>query len=257
MATKARERIERPSRETAQQASSGNGAEPLSAELLKRLYSYMLKCRTVEERARVLFKQGKFAGNYYAAVGQEATEVGCSIDLEEQDCIAPSHRDFISHIMKGTPLKFMFAQLYARKTSPDQGRSSPAHCGYAPLNIITPASTIAAQLNIGTGVALAYKMQKKPNIVVAFSGDGSTSLGSWHEALNFAGVARLPIVYVVQNNLWAESVSVKLQTAVEDLSVKAQAYGFPGVTVDGNDVVEVYRAAREAIHRARSGGGPT
>ena len=257
MATKARERIERPSRETAQQASSGNGVEPLSAELLKRLYSYMLKCRTVEERARVLFKQGKFAGNYYAAVGQEATEVGCSIDLEEQDCIAPSHRDFISHIMKGTPLKFMFAQLYARKTSPDQGRSSPAHCGYAPLNIITPASTIAAQLNIGTGVALAYKMQKKPNIVVAFSGDGSTSLGSRHEALNFAGVARLPIVYVVQNNLWAESVSVKLQTAVEDLSVKAQAYGFPGVTVDGNDVVEVYRAAREAIHRARSGGGPT
>ena len=128
MATKARERIERPSRETAQQASSGNGAEPLSAELLKRLYSYMLKCRTVEERARVLFKQGKFAGNYYAAVGQEATEVGCSIDLEEQDCIAPSHRDFISHIMKGTPLKFMFAQLYARKTSPDQGRSSPAKC---------------------------------------------------------------------------------------------------------------------------------
>src|SRR5207248_4059744 len=159
--------------------------------------------------------------------------------------------------MKGTPLKFMFAQLYARKTSPDQGRSSPAHCGYAPLNIITPASTIAAQLNIGTGVALAYKMQKKPNIVVAFSGDGSTSLGSWHEALNFAGVAGLPIVYVVQNNLWAEAVSVKLQTAVEDLSVKAQAYGFPGVTVDGNDVVEVYRAAREAIHRARSGGGPT
>jgi len=159
--------------------------------------------------------------------------------------------------MKGTPLKYMFAQLYARKTSPDQGRSSPAHCGYAPLNIITPASTIAAQLNIGTGVALAYKLQKKPNIVVALSGDGSTSLGFWHEALNFAGVMKLPIVYVVQNNRWAESVSVTMQTAVEDLSIKAQGYGFPGLTVDGNDVVAVYRVAQEAIRRARSGQGPT
>ncbi|MCI0348724.1 MAG: thiamine pyrophosphate-dependent dehydrogenase E1 component subunit alpha [Acidobacteriales bacterium] len=262
MATRTKERPPAPAKTPTQQEekvtrAQGNGAPALNEEILKRLYSYMLKCRTVEERARILFKQGKFAGNYYAAVGQEATEVGCTIDLEEQDTIAPSHRDFISNIMKGTPLKLMFAQLYARNTSPDKGRSSPAHCGYAPLNIITPASTIAAQLNIGTGVALAYKMQKKPNIVMALSGEGSTSLGFWHEAVNFAGVHKLPIVYVIQNNRWAESVSVKLQTAVEDLSVKAQAYGFPGVTVDGNDVVAVYRAAREAIHRARTGGGPT
>jgi TPP-dependent pyruvate/acetoin dehydrogenase alpha subunit len=236
---------------------SGNGAPPLDETLLKRLYSYMLKCRMVEERARILFKQGKFAGNYYAAVGQEATEVGATIDLEPGDTIAPSHRNFVTHIMKGTPLKFMYAQLYARKTSPDQGRSSPAHCGYAPGNIITPASTIAAQLNIGTGVALAYKLQKKPNLTVALSGDGSTSLGFWHEALNFAGVHKLPIVFIVENNGWAESVSVKLQTAVDDLSVKANAYGFPGITVDGNDVVAVYRVAKEAQRRARQGDGPT
>src|SRR5436309_5645170 len=113
MATKARERIERPSRETAQQASSGNGAEPLSPETLKRLYYYMLKCRMVEERARTLFKQGKFAGNYYAAVGQEATEVGTTIDLEKDDYIAPAHRNFVTNIMKGTPLERMYAQLYA------------------------------------------------------------------------------------------------------------------------------------------------
>jgi pyruvate dehydrogenase E1 component alpha subunit len=92
---------------------------------------------------------------------------------------------------------------------------------------------------------------------VAFSGEGSTSLGFWHEAVNFAGVHNLPIVYVIQNNLWAESVNVKLQTKVEDLSVKAQAYGIPGITVDGNDVIAVYRVASEAIHRARNGGGPT
>jgi pyruvate dehydrogenase E1 component alpha subunit len=261
MATKTKERASAPPQEAPAQTKSpkslGNGAAPLPEELLKRLYGYMLKCRTVEEKARTLFKQGRFSGNYYAAVGQEATEVGCTIDLKPEDTIAPAHRDFIANIMKGTPLNLMFAQLYARKTSPDQGRSSPAHCGYAPMNVITPASTIAAQLNIGVGVALAYKMKKQQNVCVALSGDGSTSLGFWHEALNFAGVHKLPIVFVVQNNLWAESVSVKLQTAVEDLSIKAQGYGFPGITVDGNDVVAVYRVAQEAIHRARIGDGPT
>ncbi len=233
------------------------GTEGVNAELLRRLYAYMLKCRMVEERIRLLYRQGRFAGNYFAAVGQEATEVGATIDLLPDDTIAPSHRNFVTHIMKGTPLRLMFAHIYGRKASPDQGRSAPAHCGYAPLNIITPASTIAAQLNIGTGVALAYKMQQKPNIVVALSGEGSTSLGFWHEAVNFAGVHKLPIIFVVENNGYAESVPVALQTAVADISVKARAYGIPGITLDGNDVVAVYLATREAIHRARSGEGPT
>src|SRR5437868_14403833 len=224
MATKPKDRLE-----TAVATAKTNGTAPLPEAKLKQLYATMLKCRTMEEKIRILFKQGRFSGNYYAAVGQEATEVGCAIDLRPSDTVAPSHRDFISNLIKGTPLKFMLSQIYARKTSPDQGRSSPAHCGYAPLNIITPASTIAAQLNIGTGVALAYKMQKKDDIVMAFCGDGATSLGFWHEALNFAGVRKLPIVYVVQNNKWAESVSLRLQTACEDLAIRAQGYGFPGI----------------------------
>src|SRR2546421_6094145 len=253
MATKTKDRAET----SAASAKAVNGNAPLPEAKLKQIYSTMLKCRTMEEKIRILFKQGRFSGNYYAAVGQEATEVGCAIDLRPTDTIAPSHRDFIANLIKGTPLKSMISQIYAKKTSPDQGRSSPAHCGYAPLNIITPASTIAAQLNIGTGVALALKMKKKDDIVLAFSGEGSTSLGFWHEAVNFAGVHNLPIVYVIQNNLWAESVNVKQQTKVEDLSVKAQAYGFPGITVDGNDVVAVYRVTTEAIARARHGGGPT
>lgn len=230
-------------------------ANMMDAALLRRLYAYMLKCRMVEERIRLLYRQGRFAGNYFAAVGQEATEVGATIDLLPEDTIAPSHRNFVTHIMKGTPLPLMFAHIYGRKASPDQGRSAPAHCGYAPLNVITPASTIAAQLNIGTGVALAYKMQHKQNVVVALSGEGSTSLGFWHEAVNFAGVHKLPIIFVVENNGYAESVPVSLQTAVEDISVKARAYGIPGVTVDGNDVVAVYVAMRQAIDRARAGDG--
>jgi len=231
--------------------------ETLDPALLRRLYAYMLKCRMVEERIRLLYRQGRFAGNYFAAVGQEATEVGATLDLLPEDTTAPSHRNFVTHIMKGTPLRLMFAHIFGRKISPDQGRSAPAHCGYAPLNVITPSSTIAAQLNIGTGVALAYKMQHKPNIVVALSGEGSTSLGFWHEAVNFAGVHSLPIVFVVENNGYAESVPVALQTAVGDISLKAQAYGIPGVTVDGNNVTAVYSVMREAIDRARGGGGPT
>jgi len=249
MATKTKER---PTEATV----AANGA-PIAKEKLEQLYAMMLKCRTMEERIRILFKQGRFSGNYYAAIGQEAIEVGAAIDLRPTDWIGPSHRDFTSNLIKGTPLKSMISQIFARKTSPDQGRSSPAHCGYAPLNIVTPASTIAAQLNIGTGVALALKMQKKDDICMAFCGDGATSLGFWHEAMNFAGVHKLPIVYVVQNNRWAESVPLRLQTPIEDLSIRAQGYGFPGITVDGQDVVAVHRVATEAILRARKGGGPT
>ena len=211
----------------------------------------------VEERIRVLYRQGRFAGNYFAAVGQEATEVGATLDLLPEDTVAGSHRNFVTNIMKGTPLTLLFAHIYGRKTSPDQGRSAPAHCGYAPLNVITPSSTIAAQQNIGTGIALAYKMQRKANVVVALTGEGATSLGFWHEAVNFAGVHKLPIIFVVENNGYAESVPVSLQTAVEDISVKAAGYGIPGITVDGNDVVAVYTTMREAIDRARSDGGAT
>jgi TPP-dependent pyruvate/acetoin dehydrogenase alpha subunit len=183
--------------------------------------------------------------------------VGAGIHIRPEKTLAPPQRQLILKIKKGVPLTPKLAHQYCRSTSPDKGRSAPAHMGYAPLNIITPASTIAAQLNIGTGIALANQMKKNDNVVVAFSGEGSTSLGFWHEALNFAGVRNLPIVYVCQNNLWAESVSIQLQTKVEDMSVKAVAYGFPGITVDGNDAIAMYRVCQEAIARARSGGGPT
>ena len=228
-----------------------------SSELLLGLYRSMLKCRMCDEKARVLFKQSKYGGNFYSAVGQEATEVGAAYSLRDDDWIAPSHRDWISNIIKGAPLKFCYAQLFAKATSPDRGRSSPAHMGYPPLNVITPASSIAGQLNVGTGVALGLKKLGRDTVVVAFFGDGATSIGGFHEALNFAGVHRLPVIYICQNNLWAESVPLRLQTAVSDLSVKAQAYGFPGVTVDGNDIMAVYDASVRAIARARAGEGPT
>ncbi len=234
-----------------------DGSDGYSRDLLLGLYRMLVKCRMCDEKARILFRQGKFAGNFYSGVGQEATEVGAAYSLREDDWIAPSHRDWTTNIIKGAPLKFCFAQIYAKATSPDRGRSSPAHMGYPPLNIITPASSIAGQLNVGTGVALGLKKLGRDSVVMAFFGDGATSIGGFHEALNFAGVHHLPAVYVCQNNLWAESVPLRLQTALKDLSDRAKAYGFPGVSVDGNDVLAVYDTATEAIARARAGKGPT
>ena len=226
-------------------------------ELLLGLYKMLVKCRMCDEKARILFRQGKYKGNFYSGVGQEATEVGTSYSLREDDWIAPSHRDWTSNIVKGAPLKYCFAQLFAKATSPDRGRSSPAHMGYPPLHVITPASSIAGQLNVGTGVALGIKKLGQDAVVVAYFGDGATSFGGFHEALNFAAVHKLPVIYVNQNNLWAESVPLRLQTALTNLSDRAKAYGFPGISLDGNDILAVYDAAQTAIARARAGQGPT
>ena len=226
-------------------------------ELMLGLYQMLVKCRMCDEKARILFRQGKYAGNFYSGVGQEAAEVGAAYSLREDDWIAPSHRDWTSNIIKGAPLKLCFAQLFGKATSPDRGKSTPAHMGYPPIHTITPASSIAGQLAVGTGVAFGLKRLGRDSVVVSFFGDGATSLGGFHEALNFAGVHRLPIIYVCQNNLWAESVPLRLQTALTDLSDRAKAYGFPGVSLDGNDVMVVYDAATKAIARARAGEGPT
>ena len=229
----------------------------ISDDKLKQLYSAMLKCRLLEERARIITKQAKFKDDHYAAVGQEAAAVGAAIDLRPEDTVVPSHRDFILNFIKGVPLTAIFRQLYGSSTSPDKGRSVPARRGHAPRNILAPASTIAAHLNFATGIAAANQMKKNDNIVVAFLDEGPASLGFGDEALKFAGARNLPIVYVCRNNLRGESVSVKLQAETDDTSLKAMEYGFPTITVDGNDAVAMYRVAQEAIERARSGGGPT
>lgn len=231
---------------------NGNGRE-----LMLGLYKMLVKCRMCDEKARILFRQGKYAGNFYSGVGQEAAEVGAAYSLREDDWIAPSHRDWTSNIIKGAPLNLCFAQLFGKVTSPDRGKSTPAHMGYPPIHTITPASSIAGQLAVGTGVAFGLKKLRRDTVVVSFFGDGATSLGGFHEALNFAGVHKLPIIYVCQNNLWAESVPLRLQTALKDLADRAKAYGFPGISLDGNDVMAVYDAATKAIARARAGEGPT
>ncbi|MGH9862209.1 MAG: thiamine pyrophosphate-dependent dehydrogenase E1 component subunit alpha [Candidatus Acidiferrales bacterium] len=242
----------------APQADTAAAGKPsLTKEQLVEMYTLLVRCRQVDERARLLFRQGKFKGNFYSAVGQEATHVGTLYGSRKSDWVGPSHRDSIAGIVKGVPLKSYFCQLFANIESPDRGKTTPAHYGNAEFNIIIPSSTIAAQWQLATGVAFGLKMLRKDDICFAYCGDGATSTGAWHEAVNFAAVHKLGIVYVVQNNLWAESVPLRLQSVAKTLADKAVGYGFPGVVVDGNDLLAVYQAAQEAIQRARAGEGPT
>jgi pyruvate dehydrogenase E1 component alpha subunit len=229
----------------------------LPQETLTGLYANLIKTRLLDERLRKLFRQGRFAGTYFSAVGQEATTVGPTYGLRDDDIIGPSHREIGASVTKGVPLHIIVAQVYARSTSPDKGKSHPCHYGYRPKGVITPASTVAAQTILATGCAMAFKIQKKDNVALGFFGEGATSRGGWHEALNYAGIHNLPIVYICQNNLWAESVPATLQARLEHFSDRARAYGFPGITIDGNDIVLVHRTAIQAIARARAGEGPT
>jgi len=229
----------------------------LSEDILLGLYVNLVKTRTTDERLRKLYRQGRYAGTYFSAVGQEATTVGPSYGLRKEDIIAPSHREIGAAITKGIPLEKIFAQVYARSNSPDKGKSHPCHYGDRELGVIHPSSTVASQSIIGTGCAMGFQIQKKDNVVLGFFGEGGTSRGGWHEALNYAGIHKLPIVYICQNNLWAESVPSTRQAAIKNFSERSKAYGFPGETIDGNDVVLVHKKAYEAVQRARAGEGPT
>lgn len=245
------------SKDALTQSSDNVMATTVPADDQRNLYHFIIKTRLFDERCRRLFKQGRFPGTYFSAVGQEAAGVGSAYGLRKEDVIAPSHRELGAYMTKGIPLVEFLKQVFARADSSDKGKSHPCHFGSAEHGLYTPASTMAGQLPVGVGMALAFKIRKEPRVCLAFIGEGGTSRGGFHEALNFAGVHDLPIVFVCMNNLWAESVPARLQSRIEKYSDRAKAYGFPGVTIDGNDVLVVYTTVKAAIEKARSGGGPT
>lgn len=222
-------------------------------ELLDRL----VKTRTFDARMRRLFRQGRFEGTFYSQIGQEACDVVIAYQMKKTDFVGPSHRDLGASVGKGIPLEALASQVYNRVDSPDGGRYTACHYWHPEYWVMQPSTSIMMNWIAATGAAFGFKMLKKDNVAVAFGGDGATAHGDFHEGCNFAGVHKLPIVYVIQNNLWAESLPLSLTTALQDLSHRADAFGFPGVTVDGNDVVAVWNATRTALDRARSGEGPT
>jgi TPP-dependent pyruvate/acetoin dehydrogenase alpha subunit len=229
----------------------------LDAQALLAIYRGMVRVRVLDERLMALQRQGRI-GFYAEARGQEAAVIGSIAALEPDDFAVPAHRELGAALYRGLPVRALVAQLYGNTHDIAKGRQMPVHPG-APraLNFLPPSSCVATQLPQATGIAWAAKIQKKKTVVIGYLGEGGTSAEDFHAGVNFAAVYRVPVVFLCQNNQWAISTPASAQTASETFAIKALAYGMPGVRVDGNDVLAVYAATREAVDRARRGDGPT
>ncbi len=219
---------------------------------------YWLKLiRAFDERLSILVKQGKVRSGVYTGIGQEAIIVGTGFGLRKDDYICPLHRDLGSFLMKGVEPGVMMSQMFAKTTGLSKGRDSALHSGVSDLGIFGNTSMLGANLPVAAGLALTYKMEHTDNVVVAYFGEGASNVGDFHEALNFAGVQRLPIIFVCENNQYAYSVPIEKSMAIDDVADRAESYGFDGVAINGNDVLAVYQSTQGALARARSGEGPT
>src|SRR5215203_3617500 len=226
-------------------------------ELLRRVYEVMVLTRAVEDRMVAMYRGGDLLGSLYTGHWHEAISVGAAAALRPDDYLAPIHRDLGAHLWRGMEPWQVMASFMGKATSPTGGRDGTLHYGRLDLNIYNLPSHIPANFPVAIGMAFAAQYRGEDRVALAFCGDGSTSRADWHESLNIAGVLKLPCVFVVENNQFAYSTPLRLQTASESFAVKAVAYGMPGTKVDGTDVLAVYDAAAEAVARARAGEGPS
>ncbi len=238
--------------------SDAANKEGLDAQTLRAMYRHMLRSRVLDERMWVLNRQGR-APFWISAMGHEAIQVAVGMNMEAgRDWLAPYYRDLALTLVLGmTPRDHLLSVLAKAEDPNSGGRQMPAHYGSRAHNIISTGSPVTTQLLHAAGIALAFRMRGEDAVCVTAFGEGSTSGGDFHEALNFAATHKLAVVFVVENNGYAISVPVEKQMPTPHVSDRAQAYGIPGVSIDGNDAIACYRAAREAVHRARRGDGPT
>ena len=229
----------------------------LAPEQLLDMFYWVKLIRAFDLRLSVLVKQGKVRSGVYTGIGQEAIIVGTCFALRKEDFICPLHRDLGSFLMKGVEPRVMMSQMFGKATGLSRGRDSALHSGVSELGIFGNTSMLGANLPVAAGLGLTFKMEKTDNVVVAYFGEGASNTGDFHEALNFAGVQRLPTIFVCENNLYAYSVPVEKSMAIDDVADRAESYGFEGVSINGNDVLAVYQSTQGALARARNGEGPT
>ena len=236
---------------------SPNTGEPSAAQILE-MYYYLCLARAVDERMWALQRSGK-AAFMISGQGHEGAQVGAVYALDrERDWLVPYYRSVAAVLLKGMPPEEIFLIQLGRDSDPSSGgRQMPGHYGHSRHKILSTSSPVATQLLHAAGIAYAAKVRGTGEICLAVLGEGATSEGDFHEALNFAGIHRLPVIFVVENNGYAISVPQSKQMAVANVSARAVGYGMPGVTVDGSHVLSVYAAARDAVARARGGEGPT
>ncbi|BFU94285.1 MAG: putative 2-oxoisovalerate dehydrogenase, alpha subunit (TPP-binding module) [Nitrospira sp.] len=226
------------------------------ADLLQ-MYYYLRLTRSLEDRITALYRQGRIVGGCYTSHGMEAIAVGYASAIERDDIIAPFHRDMGAFLIRGITPGEVLAQYLGKRTGPTKGKDGNVHMGDLKRGVLGFVSHLADNMPVATGAALAFKIRGEARVVVAGTGDGGTSRGDFHEAMNFAAVRKLPVVFFCNNNQYAYSTPQHLQMAIQDVVDRAKAYGMPGEIVDGNDVSAVYLASKRAAARARAGGGPT
>lgn len=228
-----------------------------SKDLLAELFRRMVLVREFELRAINERRGGLIPGFIHSCVGQEATAVGACLALNLDDVITSTHRGHGHLIGKGGDPKYMMAELAARETGYNSGKGGSLHMSDFDLGILGANGIVAGGIPIATGAALAFKLRGDKQVAVSFFGDGAVNEGAFHEAANLAGLWKLPVIFMCENNLYGEGTPQHMQAPVADLAIRAEGYGFPGVIVDGNDVIAVYEAMQQAVERARAGEGPT
>ncbi|HLU26528.1 MAG TPA: thiamine pyrophosphate-dependent dehydrogenase E1 component subunit alpha [Longimicrobiales bacterium] len=241
-------------------AFNGDGETGLSREQLHEIYYYLQLTRQAEEALVNLYRQSKVIGGLYRSLGQEATAVGSAYALHRRtdgtgDFMAPAIRNLGSMFVMGAPVVDVFRQYMAKGNSPTGGRELNVHFTDFGKGYLGPISHLGVMIEVLAGVALSFKLRGEPRVALGYSGDGAASTGAFHEAFNFAAVQRAPLVVIIENNQYAYSTPVSKQTAAESFVARAPAYGVPGESCDGNDVLAVYAMTKRAVERARAGGG--
>jgi TPP-dependent pyruvate/acetoin dehydrogenase alpha subunit len=238
--------------------ASENWRAGLSDDQLRDLLYTLKLCRYFDERMEALYRQGRLPGAIYSGRGQEGTHVGVTYALRPDDSLFPTHRELSAQLTKGLDLKRVMAQFWGRIDGYTRGRDGNSHIGdWQGSRTWTVMSHLPIAFPVACGAALAYQRRGEDRVALAICGDGATSNGRWHEALNTSAIFQLPVVWIVNNNQYAYSTPNALEFAIPTIAERAAAYGMPGVRIDGQDLLDVYRVAHEAVERARSGGGPT
>ncbi|MGZ9190167.1 MAG: thiamine pyrophosphate-dependent dehydrogenase E1 component subunit alpha [Nitrospira sp.] len=232
-------------------------AKDIKRSDLLEMYYYLRLTRNLEDRITALYRQGRIVGGVYTSHGMEAIAVGYASALKPDDVIAPFHRDMGAFLIRGFSPGEIIAQYLGKQAGPTKGKDGNVHMGDLKRGMIGFVSHLADNMPVAAGAALAFKIRGESRVAIAGTGDGGTSRGDFHEAMNFASVRKLPVVFFCTNNQYAYSTPLRHQMAITDVVDRAKAYGMPGEIVDGNDVADVYLACQRAIAKARAGEGPT
>lgn len=230
---------------------------PIQQDDLLDMYKVMLKIRKFEEKVGELISQGEIKTPCHLYIGQEAIAVGVCHALRKDDYVFSTHRSHGHYIAKGGDLNKLMAELFCKSTGCSRGKGGSMHLASPEMGLPGSSAIVAGTIPIAVGAALAFSLQKRDSVSVAFFGDGATNEGTFYESLNFAALKKLPVIFICENNFYSTHMPIAACLADTNISAKAKCFGIPGIQIDGNDIIQIHLTARHAIELARNGKGPT